>query len=136
MSSPHRIVQPDGMQPGRGFAHAVVAEPGRTVWVAGEIATDADGALVGVDFVTQFDQALGNVVAVLEAAGAAPDHVVAMQIFVPSIEAYRGAAPSLAPVYQRHMGRHYPAMAVLGVTELVDEGALVEIMATAVVPAG
>ena len=135
LSSPHRLLQPDGLAPGRGFAHVAIAEQGRTVWVAGEIGNDAEGNLVGADLVSQFDQALGNVVTVLDAAGAQPIHVVAMQIFVTSVAAYREAAGALGPVYRRHMGRHYPAMAVLGVTDLVEPEALVEIMATAVVPA-
>ncbi len=135
MSSPHRLVQPDGLPPGRGFSHGAIAEQGRTVWVAGEIAIDAEGNVVGADLVSQFDLALANVVAVLEAAGAEPGHVVSMQIFVTSVPAYRRAAAALAPVYQRHMGRHYPPMALFGVTDLVEPDAVVEIMATAVVPA-
>ena len=135
LSSPHRFLQPDGLAPAHGFSHGIVAEQGRTVWVAGEIATDVAGNVVGTDLVSQFDRALGNVVTVLEAAGAEPGHVVAMQIFVTSVADYRQAAAALAPVYQRHMGRHYPAMALFGVTDLVEPDAVVEIIATAVVPA-
>ena len=134
MSSPHRLVQPEGMVPGRGFSHAAIAEQGRTVWVAGQIATDAEGNVVGTDFVAQFDHALGNLVTVLGAAGAEPGHVVAMQIFVTNVSDYRDAAKALAPIYRRHMGRHYPAMGLFGVTELAEAGTVVEIMATAVVP--
>lgn len=132
----HRMLQPGGMPPGRGFSHGVVAEQGRTVWVAGEIGTDAEGTIVGDDLLSQFDQALSNVVAVLAAADARPDDVVAMQIFVTSIDDYRTAANHLAPVWRRHMGQHYPAMALLGISELVDPQAVVEITATAVVPEG
>ncbi len=134
VSSPHRMVQPDGLPPGRGFSHGAIAEQGRTVWVAGEIAIDAEGSVVGDDLVAQFDQALRNVVTVLGAAGAEPGHVVSMEIFVTSIPAYREAATALAPIYRRHMGRHFPAMALFGVTELVEPKAVVEIMATAVIP--
>ena len=122
--------------PGRGFSHAAIAEQGRTVWVAGEVATDAEGNVVGDDFVSQFDRTLGNIVAVLEAAGAEPGHVVAMQIFVTNVSDYSEATTDLGPVYRRHFGRHYPAMALIGVAELVEPGAVVEIMATAVVPEG
>lgn len=136
VTTPHRLVQPEGLGPGRGFSHGVVAEQGRTVWVAGEIGIDAEGSLVGDDLVSQFDRALHNVVSVLEAADAGPGHVVSMQVFVTSVAAYREAVEALAPVYRRHMGRHYPAMALVGVTELVEPEALVEISATAVVPPG
>ena len=134
VSSPHQLVQPDGLPPGRGFSHGAIAEQGRTVWVAGEIAIDAEGNVVGADLVSQFDLALANVVAVLEAAGAEPGHVVSMQIFVTSVPAYRAAATALAPIYRRHMGRHFPAMALVGVADLVEPEAVVEIMATAVIP--
>jgi enamine deaminase RidA (YjgF/YER057c/UK114 family) len=136
VSSPHTLVQPQGLAPGRGFSHGAIAEQGRTVWVAGEIASDADGAIVGVDLATQFDRALANVVTVLEAAGARPGHVVSMQIFVTSVADYRRAASDLGPIYRRHFGRHFPAIALVGVTELVEPAALVEIVATAVVPDG
>jgi len=134
LSSPHRLVHPEGLPPGRGFSHGAIAEQGRTVWVAGEIAVDAGGNVVGDDLVSQFDQALGNVVSVLGAAGAEPGHVVSMQIFVTSVPDYRDAAAALAPIYRRHMGRHFPAMALFGVTDLVEPQAVVEIMATAVIP--
>ena len=134
VTSPHSMIQPDGLSPGRGFSHAVVAEAGRTVWVAGEIGIDADGNLVDGGWAEQFDQALSNVATALAASGTEPGHVVSMQIFTTDVAAYRDAAPALAPVYQRHFGHHYPAMAVVGVTELVEPAAVVEIMAVAVVP--
>jgi enamine deaminase RidA (YjgF/YER057c/UK114 family) len=130
------MLEPDGLPPARGFSHAVAAEQGRTVWVAGQIATDAAGTVVGETWAEQFDVALGNVVVALRAGGAEPHHVVAMQIFTTDVAAYREASRELSPVYREHMGRHYPAMALVGVTELVEPAALIEITATAVVPAG
>lgn len=132
--SPHRLIEPDGLPPGRGFSHAVVAEAGKTVFIAGEIGAQSDGHIVDGDWVAQFDQALANVATALAAAGADPGHVVAMQIFTTDVAAYRAASPDIAPVYRRHFGRHYPAMALVGVTELVEPRAVVEIMATAVIP--
>ncbi len=134
MSSSHRMVQPEGLPPGRGYTHAVVSGVGRTVWVSGEIGTDTDGRIVAGGWTDQFDRALANVVTALRAAGAEPDHVVSMQILTTDVGAYREAAPDLAPVWRRHMGRYYPAMAVVGVTELVEPAARVEITATAVIP--
>ena len=134
MSGPHEMIEPEGLPPARGFSHVVAAERGRTVWVAGEVAMDADGTVVGETWAQQFDAALGNVVTALRAGGAEPHHVVSMQIFTTDIPAYRAASPELGPVYGEHMGRHYPAMALVGVTELVEPAAMVEIMATAVVP--
>lgn len=118
----------------RGYSHAVTAGAGRTVWVAGQLAADASGSVVGSTFVEQFDLALENVVAVLRAASAESHHVVTMQIFTTNIDAYLASTKELGPIYRRHMGAHFPAMAVLGVAALVDPAAVVEIMATAVVP--
>ncbi len=134
MKTPHTVVETDGLPPARGFSHALSAAPGRTVWVAGEIAMNAAGEVIGVTWADQFAAALDNVVMALAAAGAAPQHVVWMQIFTTDMEAYRAATPELGPIYRERMGNHFPAMALVGVTELVEASALVEITVTAVIP--
>ncbi len=132
--SPHELFSPEGMVEARGFSHAVAAGAGRTVYVAGQIGVDARGVLVGNDLVSQFDAALGNVVGALAAAGAAPEHVVAMSLYTTAMDEYRTGLSEIGRVWRRHMGRHYPAMAMLGVTELVEPGAVIEVVTTAVVP--
>jgi enamine deaminase RidA (YjgF/YER057c/UK114 family) len=132
--TPHRLVDPAGMAPAVGFSHAVAAAPGRTVWIAGQIAADADGAVVGESLVEQLDVALGNVVTALRAAGAEPEHAVSLLLFTTAMDEYRRSRRELGPVYRRHFGRHFPAMALLGVTELVEPGAKVEVVTTAVIP--
>ncbi len=122
------------MAPAVGFSHAVAAAPGRTVWIAGQIAADADGAVVGESLAEQLDVALANVVAALRAAGAEPEHAVSLLLFTTAMDEYRRSRRELGPVYRRHFGRHFPAMALLGVTELVEPGAKVEVVAAAVVP--
>ncbi len=134
VSTPHRLVDPEGMAPAAGFSHAVAATAGRTVWIAGQIACDAAGAVVGETLVEQLDTALGNVVTALRAAGAEPEHTVSLLLFTTAMDEYRGARRELGPVYRRHFGRHFPAMALLGVTELVEPAARIEVVATAVVP--
>ncbi len=133
MTSPHRFFSPDTMAPAPGFSHVAVAEAGTTVYVAGQIAVDDQGGLVGIGFVEQFGVALGNVVAALHAAGAAPEHVVSMTIYTTAMEDYRQSLHALGPVWREHMGRHYPAMALIGVESLVVPDALVEIVTTAVI---
>ena len=120
--SSHRLVNPES-----GYAQAVVAAPGRMVHIAGQTGS-------GQTLVEQFGVALDNVVAALSAAGAQPEDVVSMQIFATDIAAYRASARELGEAYRGRFGRHYPAMALLGVSELVDPAALVEIVAVAVVP--
>jgi enamine deaminase RidA (YjgF/YER057c/UK114 family) len=129
--TPHRLVEPAGMPPAVGFSHAVAAALGRTVWIAGQI---GDGAVVGESLVEQLDVALGNVVTALRSAGAQPEHAVSMLIFTTAIDEYRRSRPELGPVYRRHFGRHFPAMALIGVTELVEPAAKVEVVTTAVIP--
>jgi enamine deaminase RidA (YjgF/YER057c/UK114 family) len=133
MSDRHEIVTAPGLAPPVGYAHAVVAAPGRTVFLGGQTALDPDGRIVGAGLVEQFDVAAGNVVAALRAAGGRPEDIVSMQIFVTDVAAYRSSLRELGPVWQAHFGRRYPATGLFGVTRLFDDEALVELMAVAVV---
>ncbi len=133
-SSPHQIVNPAELAPATGFAHAVAAAPGRTVHLGGQTALDGEGRIVGTTLAEQFDQAAANVVGALAAAGGRPEHLVSLQVFTTDMAAYKSALRPLAAVYRRHFGYHYPAMAVIGVRELFDVEALVELMGVAVVP--
>jgi enamine deaminase RidA (YjgF/YER057c/UK114 family) len=130
----HRIVTAPSLAPPSGYAHAVVAAPGRFVALGGQTAMDSGGRITGDGLVEQFDVAAGNVVAALRAAGGEPEDIVAMQIFVLDVDAYRARLRELALVWQRHFGRRYPAIGLFGVTRLFDNEALVELMATAVIP--
>lgn len=129
--SGHLIVNPASLAKPVGFAHAVVA--GDTVYLAGQTAQDADGVIVGSTIVEQFDVAAGNVVTALSAAGGLPEHLVSLVVYVTDMSGYRAALRDLAPVYRRHFGRHYPAMALIGVAELFDPAAKVELVGTAVI---
>lgn len=132
--SGHRIVNPPELSPPVGFAHAVVPSPGRTVYLGGQTAQGPDGAIVGRTILEQFDVAAGNVVTALAAAGGRPEDVVSLTIYVADMPAYREALPGLGSIYRRHFGRHYPALALLGVAELFDPAALLELLGTAVIP--
>jgi enamine deaminase RidA (YjgF/YER057c/UK114 family) len=132
--TPHRVVNPAAMAPAVGFAHAVVAAPGRIVFLGGQTAQAPDGSIVGTTVVEQWDSAAGNLVAALEAAGGRPEHLTSVVVYTTDLPAYRASLSDLGRVYRRHFGRHYPAMALLGVGELFDPDALVELVATAVVP--
>jgi len=131
----NRIVNAPGLAEPVGFAHAVVAGPGRTVYLGGQTAQDASGAIVGTSLVEQFDVAAGNVVTALAAAGGAPDHLVSLIIYTTTVREYKAALKELGPSWRKHFGRHYPAVALLGVAELFDEAAKVELVGTAVIPA-
>lgn len=126
-----RVLQPPGWPRPPGYAHGMVGE-GRLVFVAGQIGWDAAGQFAD-GLVAQSAQALRNVLAVLAEAGAGPEHVARMTWYVTDITAFRTAGTELGAAWRATMGRHYPAMAVLGVAALVEPAALVEIEATAVV---
>jgi enamine deaminase RidA (YjgF/YER057c/UK114 family) len=132
----HEIVNAPELARPVGFAHAVAAAPGRTVYLGGQTAQDRDGAIRGATIAEQFDVAAGNVVAALAAAGGEPQHLVSLQIFVTSVAEYRTALREVGLVYRRRFGRHFPAMALLGVRELFDAEAKVELVGVAVVPDG
>ncbi len=132
--TPHRIVNAEGLSSPVGYAHAVVAAPGRLVFLGGQVAHDADGVCRGDSLVEQFERALANVVRALEAAGGFPEHLVSVQIYTTDVAAYRAAARELGELYRRTVGRHYPAMALFEVNALFDPDALVELVCTAVVP--
>ncbi len=129
----NEIVTSPELAPPIGFAHAVVAGPGRTVYLGGQTAQDTSGAIVGDTLVEQFDQACGNVAAALRAAGGAPTDLVSLIIYVTDLDGYRSSLRELGKVHQRHFGKHYPAMALFGVTGLFDPAAMVELVGVAVV---
>lgn len=130
----HEMLAPPELAKPSGYAHGVVTGGGRTVYLAGQTSLLPDGSVAGGDLVEQYDIAAGNVIAVLRAAGGSPEHLVSLQIFVTDVGEYRSARPRLREVWRRHFGDHYPAMALLGVTELFDPAARVELMGVAVIP--
>jgi enamine deaminase RidA (YjgF/YER057c/UK114 family) len=131
----NRIVNAPGLAEPVGFAHAVVAGPGDTVHLGGQTAQGRDGAIVGSTMVEQFDVAAGNVVTALAAAGAQPHQLVSLIIYTTDVAEYRASLGELGPVWRKHFGRHYPAVALLGVAALFDDDAKVELVGTAVIPA-
>jgi enamine deaminase RidA (YjgF/YER057c/UK114 family) len=133
-TSPHRVVNPPSLAPASGFAHAVVASPGRLVFLGGQAALDVEGKARGETIVAQFEVALENVVEALRAAGASPEHLVSMQIFVTDVGEYRASLTDIGVLYRNHFGRHYPAMALFEVARLFEERCRVELVCIAVVP--
>ena len=130
----HQIVTAPELGQPVGYAHAVVAAPGRLVHLGGQTALTPEGTIRGETLVEQFDVAAGNVIAALRAAGGFPDDIVSMQIFVRDPADYKCHLGELGRVWRKHFGRRYPASGLFGVTRLFDEEALVELMAVAVVP--
>lgn len=138
MSGPLRFepVHPKGWREPRGYTNGMLADAsGRLLFVAGQIAWDAEQRLVGRDdFALQFRTALANVLTVVRAAGGLPEHVGRLTIYVTDKRRYLDALPAVGVAYRELFARHYPAMALVQVADLLEDGALVEIEATAVLP--
>jgi enamine deaminase RidA (YjgF/YER057c/UK114 family) len=126
-------LQPSGWPRPHGYANGVAAD-GRLVFVAGQIGWDETGAFPAEDMAGQVRQTLRNVVAVLAEAGAGPEHVTRLTWYVTDREAYLADPAGIGQAYRDVMGRHFPAMAVVVVSALLEPSARVEIEATAVVP--
>jgi enamine deaminase RidA (YjgF/YER057c/UK114 family) len=130
--SPHRLINPEALGLPAGFTHVVVPADGRLVYLAGQTAQGPEGSMPD-GLVEQFDRAAAHVVEALSAAGARPEHVVSMQVFVTDLAAYRGRSEEIGAAYRRHFGKHYPAMALIEVKGLVG-GAKIELLCIAVSP--
>ena len=130
-----RVLSPKGWAAPRGYANGVVAS-GRVVALAGQIGWNpATTTFESDDFVSQVRQALENVVMLLSEAGAEPQHLVRLTWFITDRAAYLSAQREIGQTYRELMGRHYPPMSVVVVSGLIEERAMVEIEATAVLPA-
>jgi len=129
----HRVLQPDGWPRPSGYANGIAAE-GRMVFVAGQVGWDETGTFRSERFVDQVDQALGNTLAILAEAGAGPAHVVRMTWFITDKRVYLSSLKALGPVWRDRMGKSFPAMSVVEVSGLIEDGAKVEIETTAVMP--
>ncbi len=134
MTSPHELLNPASLARPSGFSHAVVPADGRLVVLGGQAAQLPDGSIGGESMTEQFDIAAANVATALEAAGARPEHLVSLLIFVTDAAAYRAELRSIGEAYRRHFGAHYPAIAFFEVAGLFDPAARVELVGTAVVP--
>jgi enamine deaminase RidA (YjgF/YER057c/UK114 family) len=132
MPTAHRLLQPAGWPRPVGYANGILAR-GDLIFTGGLIGWDAERRFAD-GLVEQARQALVNITSVLAEAGATPEHLVRMTWYVVDMEAYRAVGPALGRAYRDVIGRHYPAMAVVEVTRLVELQALVEIEATAVIP--
>ncbi len=129
-----RRINPPELAPPVGFSHAVVAEGSTIVLLAGQTALDGEGRIVGATIVEQFEKVLTNLLAALAAAGGTPNQLAKLTIFSVDPADYRAHARDIGAVWQRLVGRDYPAMTLVGVTRLWDDDALVEIEGTAILP--
>jgi enamine deaminase RidA (YjgF/YER057c/UK114 family) len=131
MSLPLTPINPRALPAPRGYNHGMLGS-GTLLFVAGQIGWDDGARLVSTDFVAQFGQALDNVLAVVREAGGEPASVARLTIYVTDKDEYRSRRSEVGAAYRQRMGRHFPAMALVEVRSLLEDGAQVEIEATAV----
>ena len=118
----------------RGYSNGVSFPNGRILFVAGQIGWDENEKLVATDVAGQFAKALQNVLDVVRLAGGSAEHIGRLTIYVTDKRAYAAARPAIGEAYRAIMGKIFPAMALVQVADLLEDGALVEIEATAVLP--
>jgi enamine deaminase RidA (YjgF/YER057c/UK114 family) len=129
----HQALLPEGWPRPPGFSHGIDAAPGRTVFVAGQIGREPGGD-VASDFAGQFEKALANVVAVVATAGGRADHICRLTMFCTDKAAYLAATSDFGDIWRRVMGKHFPTISLLFVSDLVDSAAKIEMEAVAVIP--
>lgn len=129
----HQLLHPSHWKSAVGYANGMLAS-GRTVFVGGQIGWNADQQFESDDFVAQVHQALSNIVTILKEAGAGPEHLVRLTWFVTDKKEYLARLKEVGGAYREVLGKHFPAMTMVQVADLVEDQAKVEIEATAVLP--
>jgi enamine deaminase RidA (YjgF/YER057c/UK114 family) len=128
-----QILQPPSWAKPKGFANGIAAT-GTLVFVAGQVGWTGEGKWEARDFAGQFKQALKNCIDVVAQAGGTPQHIVRLTWYVTNKQEYLASLKDVGTAYRALMGRHFPVMAVVQVSGLIEPEAKLEIEATAVVP--
>jgi enamine deaminase RidA (YjgF/YER057c/UK114 family) len=130
------VLLPAGWKAPIGYANGIVVDAGRMVFIAGQVGWNAQQVFESEDLVPQFEQALANVLDVLAEAGGRPHHICRLTAYCCDKPAYLAARDQLGAIWRRLMGRHYPAMSMIFVSDLLDHPGKIELEATAVLPRG
>ena len=133
-SGPARILHPPGWLPPIGYANGIVVPAGRIVFIAGQVGWNEQQVFESEDLVPQFEQALKNIIAILAEAGGRSEHICRLTAFCIDKPRYLAARSELGRIWRRLIGKHYPAMSMIFVADLLDHPAKIELEATAVVP--
>ena len=126
----NKIVQPEGWAPAKGYANGILTE-GKTLYIGGQIGWNSEKIFEEKDFIGQMEQVLKNIKEIVEAAGGRVENIVRLTWFIIDKGDYMANQSAVGAVYRRVFGRHFPAMSVVVVKELIEDEALIEIEATA-----
>jgi len=125
------LINPPELGPHPGYSQGMKTESARLLFVSGQVGWDSEAKLVSAEFLAQYEQALANVLAVVRQAGGQPENLVRLTIYVLDREEYLANRKPVGEVYRRQMGKHYPAMTLVEVKGFLEDGARVELEATA-----
>ncbi|MDE2397222.1 MAG: RidA family protein [Burkholderiales bacterium] len=128
------ILHPPGWAPPIGYANGVAVDAGRIVFIAGQVGWNEAQRFESTEIAPQFDQALKNLLTVLAQAGGRPEHICRITAFCCDKPAYLAARRELGAIWRERMGRHFPAMSMIFVADLLDDPGKIELEATAVLP--
>lgn len=128
-----KFLQPESWIQPKGYANGIVAE-GKLIILGGQIGWNAKQKFESDEFVPQFRQTLENIITLLSEVGAGPEHIVRLTWFITDRDAYLDSQKEMGQAYRNIMGRNFPAMSVVQVVKLIEDRALIEIEATAVLP--
>ena len=128
-----KLLHPKSWKPPSGYSNGIAAS-GRFVFVAGQVGWNAEQKFESEQLAPQFEQALKNIIAVLAEDGARPEHICRLTAYCCDKPAYLAARPQLGTIWKRLMGRHYPVMTMIFVSDLLDHPGKIELEATAVIP--
>ena len=129
-----QVLLPAGWAPPIGYSNGIAVDAGRIVFIAGQVGWDAQQRFHSEGIAPQFEQALRNVLAVLAEAGGRPEHICRITAYCCDKPAYLAARKDLGAIWRKLMGKHFPAMSMIFVSDLLDSPGKIELEATAVVP--
>ena len=130
-----QIIKPEGWPPPKGYSNGILAGPGQILFIAGQVGWDQTETFQSEELVPQFRQALENIVAILAEAGGKPEHICRMTAYCTNKEVYLSVRRELGAVWREIIGAHYPVMSMIFVVDLLDSPGMIELEATAVLPA-
>lgn len=128
------VILPEGWAPPIGYSNGIAVRPGRILFIAGQVGWDEAQTFHSQEILPQFEQALKNILSVLETAGGRPEHICRITAFCIDKPAYMAVRRELGAIWRKYMGHHYPAMSMIFVADLLDTPGKIELEATAVIP--
>lgn len=131
----HENILPDGWPKPKGYTNGILTQNGQTLYMAGQVGWDQDEKFHSTELVPQFEQALKNIIAIVNKAGGKVEHICKMTCYCKDRDQYLASRKELGKVWKNIIGNHYPCMSMIFVSDLLDHPSLIEIEATAVIPA-